>query len=430
MRRTLGPAVLLAFAACGGCDQVPANAVTNCQAVGIATAKTDILFVVDDSGSMATKQQILASNFTGFIDQLAQMPVQSDYQVAVTTTSVDEWMGTAFAYDFSTTWASSASCPATPPPPNGGQPYPGGALVRVTGTTDPCTRTQYTTGVPRILTVGSSSLASDFTQNASVGVAGSGKEQGLRAAYDALTEPILSGANAGFLRPGARLVLIIISDDDDCSDPQDQGQCNEPCDLSGAPYVYGACSDPLTNCTMSCTTYPVQNYIDFFKGSIAGEQRDVLVAGIISVDPATLTPAQCHVEDPATCIPTTATAEHAAPRYKQFVDAFTNGVVDSVCNCTFANSLTRIATLIGQEVPLTAEPADWRLLTVSVTKPDGTAVACTLDVAGSTGPTPDVLYTPPTATRSATLTFGGAGVTGNCSLQAGYQIEVKLLCAG
>ena len=410
MKWTLALAVLLSLAACGGCDDVPANAVTNCQSVGIATAKTDILFVVDDSSSMDTKQKILASNFAGFIANLASLPVANDYQIGVTTTSVKQLVSPG---TFSTTFSPTCGSGTTiicDPNPNAGAPYPAGALVSVTGGADVCSRVQSTTAPPRVLQSGSPTLVADFTQNAQVGVCGSGEEQGLWAAQLAVSSRIDDGRNTGFLRPGARLVLVIVSDDDDCSDPLEQGTSLEP---------------------TACTSYPVQNYIDFFKGPIAGEQRDVLVAGIISVDPATKDPAACEVESPyPACAPSGVFDEHAAPRYKQFVDAFgPSGVVDSVCNCTFENSLTRIATLIGQEVPLSAEPADWRLLSVSVTRSDGTTVACTLGLAGS-GATPDVLYTPSTATRPAMLTFGGAGVSGNCSLRAGYQIEVKIVCAG
>ncbi len=412
MRRPLGPAVLLALAACGGCDQVPSGAVTNCQTVGIASAATDILFVVDDSGSMATKQQILASNFTGFIDALAQLPAKNDYQVAVTTTSVDRWVsGTTFASTFVPAFATvGITCDPTP---NANDPYPAGALVRVTGGADVCSRQQLTTGTPRVLPAGSPTLVADFTQNVYVGACGSGKEQGLRAAQLAVSDPLISGANAGFLRPGARFVLVIVSDDDDCSDPLDQGYGNEPTD------------------TPPCTTYPVQNFIDFFKGPIASEPRDVLVAGIIAVDPTTKNPAACAVQDPSTCAPTATTAEHAAPRYKQFVDAFgANGVVDSVCNCSFAATLSRVATLIGQEVPLASEPADWRLLSVSVVRPGGAVTPCTVGLSGAGGTTPDVIYAPPSGSRPPTLTFGGAGVTGTCTLSAGDQIDLKIVCAG
>src|SRR5574341_1600637 len=139
MRRLLGPALTLALLACGGCDHVPGGAVTNCQAVGVATATTDILFVVDDSGSMATKQQILASNFTGFIANLASLPVANAYQVAVTTTSVDRWESGATP-PFPGTFATAGV--ACTPAPNGGQPYPAGALVTVAGGSNVCSRVQ------------------------------------------------------------------------------------------------------------------------------------------------------------------------------------------------------------------------------------------------------------------------------------------------
>jgi hypothetical protein len=60
-----------------------------------------------------------------------------------------------------------------------------------------------------------------------------------------------------------------------------------------------------------------------------------------------------------------------------------------------------------------------------VVKPDGSRVPCTISEAGSDGGAADAIYAPPTATRPPTLTFGGA-----CALQAGDQVDVKLVCAG
>ena len=50
-----------------------------------------------------------------------------------------------------------------------------------------------------------------------VGTSGSGIEMGLEAAKLALSEPLVSGDNSGFLRPEANLSLIFISDEDDFS---------------------------------------------------------------------------------------------------------------------------------------------------------------------------------------------------------------------
>jgi len=383
-------AAVAAALVAAGCGQVPPNAVTACQHLAVAEDRTDILFVVDDSGSMYDKQQILARNFGAFIDRLAASPARNLFQIGVTTTSVDR-------YDqgrFSTTFAPTGACPA---PPADGQPYPRGALVSVSGPDVPEARLQSTTAPPRILAAGSASLAADFTRNVAVGVCGSGREQGLEAARLALSEPTLSGANAGFVRQGARLVLVIVSDDDDCSDPEHTGTSEEP---------------------PGCTTYPVQGYLDFFAQPIGGESKDLFVAAIAAVDPATLAPSACTEADGAQ-------AEHPATRYKAFVDAFgPRGLVDSVCNANFESTLVAIASRISQEVPLAGAPADPRLLAVAVVHADGTRQACTVKEEGQPQAA-DVTYVPPTGSRPPSLVFGGA-----CALQAGDQLDVWLLCVG
>ncbi len=56
-----------------------------------------------------------------------------------------------------------------------------------------------------------------FSEMVAVGTTGSGIEMGLDAARLALSEPLLSGDNAGFLREEANLSLIFISDENDYS---------------------------------------------------------------------------------------------------------------------------------------------------------------------------------------------------------------------
>ena len=56
-----------------------------------------------------------------------------------------------------------------------------------------------------------------FEEMVVVGTSGSGIEMGLEAAKLALSEPLLSGDNSGFLREEANLSLIFISDEDDFS---------------------------------------------------------------------------------------------------------------------------------------------------------------------------------------------------------------------
>jgi hypothetical protein len=384
-------AVLLALLAAGCGPAAPPNAVKACQDLAIAEDRTDILFVVDDSGSMDDKQRNLAANFGAFIGRLAASPAKNAYQVAVVTTDVDR-------YDFGRfpdTFASSPVCPASP---MAGQPYPRGAIVSVSGPDDPAARVFSTTAGPRILPAASPTLVADFQRNVYVGVCGSGREQGLEAARRALSEPLLSGANAGFVRAGARLVLIFVSDDDDCSDPESTGAGEEP---------------------TACTSYPVQGYVDFLRGPIAGEPKDLFVAAIAAVDPATRQPARCTVQG------TGAQAEHAAFRYAELVAALgERAMIDSVCNASFYDTLLAIASRITQEVPLEAAPADPRLLAVALDRADGTRQACTVRQEGQPG-TADVVYVPPAGSRPPSLRFGGA-----CDLRVGDRIDAKLICVG
>jgi hypothetical protein len=56
-----------------------------------------------------------------------------------------------------------------------------------------------------------------FSEMVAVGITGSGIEMGLEAARMALSEPLLSTINAGFLREEANLAFIFVSDEDDSS---------------------------------------------------------------------------------------------------------------------------------------------------------------------------------------------------------------------
>ncbi|HET6921953.1 MAG TPA: vWA domain-containing protein, partial [Anaeromyxobacteraceae bacterium] len=359
MRRLIGSAVLTSLAACGGCDEVPSSAVTDCQAVGIASARTDILFVVDDSGSMGEEQQNLATSFGAFVQELAALPSKSDFQIGVTTTSIDEPVSVT---DLQDTFRR--------PGPNLGAPYPKGALVAVDdlGLYVP---------EPRILRGDSPTLVQDFQRNVKVGTAGSGKEQGLRAALLAVTDRVADGKNAGFLRPGARLVVIVVSDEDDCSDPLDLAApqiLGDPAQCHQASLKNLAGIVPTPAGDLPATSL----YADALNTTpLAGEVRPVLVTTIVGVNQASPPAPACGSTAAfcsASCTPGSGcdTACDRGDRYAQFEAGYgQTGLLDSICLPDFSATLRQIATLIGQEVPLAQEPADWRLLTVSVAKPGG-----------------------------------------------------------
>ncbi|MCK6547495.1 choice-of-anchor D domain-containing protein [Myxococcota bacterium] len=155
-----------------GRGAVDATQVDNFDQLG--RPKVDILWVVDNSCSMFEEQAGLTSNFSAFI-QFAEAQ-RLEYQIAVTTTDVD----------------------------SGGEV---GRFVPLTGTPAERIVTPQTQPSPE----------AQFLMNASQGTSGSGFEQGLEAAYLALSNPLIFGHNAGFLRQDAVLSIIFLSDEMDQS---------------------------------------------------------------------------------------------------------------------------------------------------------------------------------------------------------------------
>jgi hypothetical protein len=147
--------------------------------------KADILLTVDDSCSMGDKQNSLSTNFGAFIAYAAGAGV--DYQLGVTTTDND-------------------------PPycPGFGLPCTSGWQGKLIGDANN----------PKILTpttVANGKMVDQlFKEKVKVGTNG-GTESGLITSLRALTPPLISNENAGFLRYDANLAVVIVSDAGDQS---------------------------------------------------------------------------------------------------------------------------------------------------------------------------------------------------------------------
>lgn len=136
------------------------------------TDEVDVLIVMDNSNTMLEEQEAIGANFASFIQYAEQGGL--DYQIGVTTTDIMDQ---------------------------------GGRLVPIAGPAS-----------ERIITPASvPSPAALFEQNVDVGTTGALLEQGLEAAYLALSPPIATTHNAGFLRSDAVLLLIFVSDENDGS---------------------------------------------------------------------------------------------------------------------------------------------------------------------------------------------------------------------
>ncbi len=131
-----------------------------------STSKVDILWVMDNSGSMANEQDALARNFDSFINGFLARNV--DFRMAITTT------------DASSTLRD------------------GKLIGRVLTSADAAAN--------------EAAFKSDFKTYIKVGTGGSGIEKGLHTSASFLTK------NGGtFLRPDAKLVIVYISDEQDQS---------------------------------------------------------------------------------------------------------------------------------------------------------------------------------------------------------------------
>jgi hypothetical protein len=158
--------------------------------------KVDILFVIDNSGSMADEQQKLIANFPGFAAEMeATLDGVSGYHVGVVTS--DDY------------WNIFAS-----PGINADRPdcrVLGGLVTQ--SAAGPCG--PFASGDPFMTEA--DDLGQRFACAANVGDMGFGLEK-MAGAMTAALSPALNTAgqcNGGFIRPDALLVMVLITDEDD-----------------------------------------------------------------------------------------------------------------------------------------------------------------------------------------------------------------------
>jgi|GEM_PF-5965977 len=152
------------------------------------TRPADIVFVIDNSGSMSDEQQKVAASFNKFISQFHVRDI--DYHIGVMTTDISSMQS---AREISS-WKSKMS---------GFKRYGPGCLT-----------SRYDEAY---LTKNSPDLVNRFNNNAKVGLRGAGDETGLGAISRAIDPAkfAVGGCNEGFLRAGSVLSVIYVSDEDD-----------------------------------------------------------------------------------------------------------------------------------------------------------------------------------------------------------------------
>jgi hypothetical protein len=340
-----------------GCSATPAPQTTATQSISIGP-ELDILFVIDNSASTEDKQTLLALSIPRLVQTLDAFSTgRPDLHIGVVTTTIDQGAGAA---------ALASNCPS----PN---PLDDGRLRRMPGAAAPpgCSvpSDPYISDVAQPdgtrLTNYTGMLQDTLACLAQLGEGGCGFEAPLEAMKRALdgTHP----ENAGFLRPGAALAVVILTDEDDAS-VEDQTVWTLPPDQAGPgdfrvqPLHAYQCDTPIsatdpgtyTNCVPGGSyLYDPQSYAQFL-GSLDGPSE--VVVAVLAGDPTStiMTGAitnsgqtQSLAFEPSCMAAVNGNLAVARPaiRIKAFLDQLgSNGMFQSVCQSDFDTATHGIGT--------------------------------------------------------------------------------------
>jgi hypothetical protein len=277
------------------------------QAPSVVQQKIDVLWVVDNSGSMASSQANLAASFNSFITRFQSL--NYDFHMAVTTTD-------AFRGDFSTNpdFQNAARRVRSGPLFGSGSNfyYSPDSLVPVLNGQTP-------------------NLVNTFITNATQGTNGSGDER----AFSSMQAALSYSGNSDFRRPGAFLAIIILSDEDDFSaniiTPIADSFYNAETNADPVVLPASAGATDLYNLYLDNRIYPVSNYKTFLDG-LAGP-------GLYSVSTISILDTDCK-----TALNLQSSGRRIGRRYMQLAD-MTNGAKASLCG-DFGQSLELISNKI------------------------------------------------------------------------------------
>ena len=243
----IGAAAGLCLGACvAACLDHPLKPV-NYDTEGVGSGETaitvvrdvDILFVIDNSGSMAEEQATLARNFERFVAALEETEVDANYRIGITTTDAGHgvYCGTTgpekgrlqasscldrraefvFPDEAGTIDSFDDACGAI-------CRFPGLETLPTATLNDPAASSRpWIERIAGVTNLPEGVSPSDaFECFGPQGIAGGGFEAPLEAMRQSLTRTFAeSEPGYGFVRPGAILSVVFVTDEEDCSARQD-----------------------------------------------------------------------------------------------------------------------------------------------------------------------------------------------------------------
>jgi hypothetical protein len=338
----------------------------------VPTRKVDMLFVIDDSSEMRLSQNTFISNFPVFMQRLMDPPGPPDLHIAVISTDMGAGDG------------SIAGCDAT-----GGQ----NGIFQYTprGT---CSTSGLAPGATFIADDGTNrnytgNISDVFSCIAALGESGCGFEHQLAAITRALgadgrPAPL---ENQGFLRTDAFLVIVLLTNEDDCSaaagsnlydtthnmnlasmlGPPANFRCNEfghLCNGMKPPRLAptGSVTDTVTldGCVSAESAgmlIPVADVATAIRSVKPFPDQQIVVTAIAGLPtPYTVKWHSAPLSDTGlwpvmshSCTGSDGTFADPAVRINQWVQAFgDNGVLLPICNNNYGPALDRLAALLNQ----------------------------------------------------------------------------------
>lgn len=270
------------------------------QSTGATSVPVDILWVIDNSGSMETSQNLLAANFPSFINKFVQ--TNFDFRMAVVTT--DAYKGMSF-YGTDATFAKFR---------DGERDY-----YPTDGINDATSSGYY------VIDRNTPNINSVFQTNVLQGIYGGGDERGFQSMEAALLHP--ENRATPFPRAGAFLVVIFLTDEEDFS-WNGTANIQEVVDPVSGLVVQNNKNDPRL--------HPISRYLDILNTATSSttDKKNYMVSTIGIFDQACRT----QLTTP------TFSGRRIAERYAELVDA-TGGVKASLCD-NFDNVMSNISDSI------------------------------------------------------------------------------------
>jgi hypothetical protein len=332
----------------------------------LGSRKVDLLFMVDNSASMAPLQAKLIAGFPSLLNALQTLPDgPPDLHIAVISSNTGpgkfdltdrncSYLGDAGRFQFQPRGACTTS------------PFlPGQTFIQIAN------------GVPSYL----GSLTDAFSCIAALGEQGCGFEgqlKSVRWALDPLNGP---DENQGFLRTDATLAVVLVTNEDDCSLPDDSDlvdpttsgsdlygpltsfRCNEfghLCVINGrlAPPPRAAAQNLvscMSNETPTGKLNKVADEVRFLK-SLKSDPNQIFVAAITGpTTPYSIqTIQQGYPMMEHSCQLNAGEYADPAVRIQQWVNSFgANGLSASICADSMAPALQSIGQAIGSRVATT-----------------------------------------------------------------------------